>query len=647
MRTRRKMMPPTWVQRAAIYLFCIAVSFVAAFLLRYDFVLTTGALVILQQGLLIAVLTKSAVFHLCRLHHAHWEATEFTDLAITLCANLAASLVNAGAAFLLWHPHAPWSVYLVDFALCSLMMSAACSVARLRKEMNSASRRRSECKHVLIYGAGSAGRTLLREIRSNRSLGYAVAGFLDDDPAKRKTLYMGAGVLGAGRSAAIIVDRLQKHGIPVEEIIIAMPSASGAQMREALANCRASNVTCKTIPGLSELLTGKVLTAQVRNVQITDLLGREPVKLEEDRIRDSLCGRAVLVTGGAGSIGSELCRQIAGFGASKVVIFDHAESDLFRIDMELREVSPHVTVVPEIGDICDPMRVEEVMRAHSVSAVFHAAAYKHVPMMEMHPLPAVENNVFGTWNVAHAALKCGVRNFLMISSDKAVNPTSVMGTTKRVAELIVASMPAGKTTFVSVRFGNVLASNGSVVGIFRRQIEKGGPVTLTHPDMRRYFMTIPEAVQLVLQASTMGHGSEIFVLDMGQPVRIMDLAENLIRLSGYTPYRDIDIRVTGLRPGEKLYEEIMIKGENVVHTYHPKVKIFAAPRPDYAMIGGWMAEMERRIHQRDQGALIELLSGLVPEYTPQGIWARKRIEPAPVPASSNGSAKAQAAAAVA
>ena len=324
----------------------------------------------------------------------------------------------------------------------------------------------------------------------------------------------------------------------------------------------------------------------------------------------------VLVTGGAGSIGSEICRQVARFQPRTLIVFDQAESELYRIEQELHRTLPSANVIIELGDMRDPVRIDEVIRRHSVNSIFHAAAYKHVPMMESHVIEAARNNIIGTWNVAEAAHRNRVPEFLMISSDKAVNPTSIMGVTKRIAELIVTSMAVtnGGTKFVSVRFGNVLGSNGSVVPLFKEQIAGGGPVTVTHPDMRRYFMTVREAVQLVLQASTMGKGSEIFVLDMGEPVRILDLARNLIRLSGLVPDEDIEIRFTGLRPGEKLFEEIMIEGENMRPTYHSKIQIFQGSRQAYSFMESWIVALQRLVEARDERAILTHITSLVPEY---------------------------------
>jgi FlaA1/EpsC-like NDP-sugar epimerase len=394
----------------------------------------------------------------------------------------------------------------------------------------------------------------------------------------------------------------------------------------------------KTLPSLSDLIeSSRPLGERIRDVSIADLLGRAPVKLDQTRIREEISGRVVLVTGAGGSIGSELCRQAASYGPKRLICLDHAESDLYRIDLELRRTHPKLEIVPFVGDIRDPERVDEAFAGRGIDVVFHAAAYKHVPMMEAQPIEVVTTNVFGTWNLAQAAQRHGVPNFVMISSDKAVNPTNVMGLTKRTAELLVASRetdPGNRTKFVSVRFGNVLGSNGSVVPLFQQQIAAGGPVTVTDARMTRYFMTIPEAVQLVLQASVLGERSEIFVLDMGEPVKIVDLARNMIRLAGLVPDRDIAIEYVGLRDGEKLYEELITEGEDIVPTGHEKIKVFRGPAVEASRMEQWLAELRWAVSSRSEEAIVAHLAGLVPEYMPGPRWSRSteaRLSPAQRP----------------
>jgi FlaA1/EpsC-like NDP-sugar epimerase len=607
---------------ALVHVAMVMFSLLTAFQLRFDFSIPATEMELAKVGLELAVASKMLVFLAARLHRGWWRYVGMRDLARVSVANVLASALFAGAAWWWIGPVFPRSIYLIDFLICFLITAGARFAVRMYNEAFDVElATKSGGKGVLIYGAGAAGRMLVKEIRSNPSLGYSVIGFLDDNPKLRSASLMDVPVLGPGRRAAHIVDRSKRRGPKVDEIIIAMPSATGRQMREALANCRAAGVSCKTIPGMGEVLNGKLRT-QIRNVSVDDLLGREQVYLEEDRIQQKIADRSILVTGAAGSIGSELCRQVARFGPHRLVMLDQAESDLFKIDLELRDKHPHLAVSPEIGDIRDWRRVDEVMRNNRVECVFHAAAYKHVPMMEAHVLEAVKNNILGTWNVVQAAHRNRVAGFLMISSDKAVNPTSIMGTTKRVAELIVSCPPPDNANpdgkFVSVRFGNVLGSNGSVVPIFQAQIAAGGPVTVTHPDVRRYFMSIREAVQLVLQASTMGNGSEIFVLDMGEPIRISDLANNMIRLAGFVPGEDIEVRFTGLRPGEKLYEELATEGENILPTYHEKIKIFTGPRAGRQSIESWIAQLEALLETQNCDPVTDHLQQLVPEYRPHG-----------------------------
>jgi FlaA1/EpsC-like NDP-sugar epimerase len=598
----------------------ILFAVVTAYLLRFDFSIPSDQLIGFRQALLIAILVKLPIFLFAKIHRGWWRLVDMTELVRVSLINIMASLSFGLVATLVIGSRFPRSVFVVDFLICFVLTTGLRFAVRLYNEAL-AGELKTQGKGVLIYGAGAAGMILLREVRTNASLAYRVLGFIDDDPKKKNTVILGVKVLGAGRDVAPIVDQLSRTSSRVEEIVIAMPSATGRQMREALANCRITGVHCKTIPGFGELLKGKILSAQIRDLSPGDLLAREPVRLDEDRIREHIADRVVLVTGAAGSIGSELCRQLALQQPRKLIALDQAESELFKTDMKLRQCFPSIEIVAEIGDIQDSRRINGIFARHAIDSVFHAAAYKHVPMMETNVAEAVKNNVVGTWNVASAANQNGVSDFLMISSDKAVNPTNIMGMTKRVAEIIVSAMqsagPCG-TRFVSVRFGNVLGSNGSVVPIFQSQIEEGGPVTVTHPEVRRYFMTVREAVQLVLQASTMGKGSEIFVLDMGEPVRIVDLAKNMIRLSGLECGRDVEIRFTGLRPGEKLFEELMTEGENILPTYHEKVKIFRGHDPERYFVQRWFSELQRLLEEEDEQALLMHLQELVPEY--QAPW---------------------------
>lgn len=424
-------------------------------------------------------------------------------------------------------------------------------------------------KRVLIVGAGSAGALVLNEFKRKPQLGKTVVAFIDDDKQKQGALIGGIKVMGSRNSITRVVKEKR-----VNEIIIAMSKIEKSELKNIIEECKESKAKVKIMPGVSEMIDGKFSINNIRDVDVEDLLGRESITLDHEGISDYLTDKAVLVTGGGGSIGSELCRQIAKFNPKHLVIFDIYENNAYDIQNELRRNYPELRLDTLIGSVRDRKRLREVYSKYKPNVVFHAAAHKHVPLMEDSPQEAIKNNVVGTFNVAEMANNFGVEKFVLISTDKAVNPTNIMGATKRICEMIVQSLnKESDTDYVAVRFGNVLGSNGSVVPLFKRQIASGGPVTLTHKDITRYFMTIPEAAQLVLQAGAYAEGGEIFVLDMGKPVRIYDLAENLIKLSGFEPHKDIKIEVTGLRPGEKLYEELLMNEEGLSETKHKKIFI--------------------------------------------------------------------------
>jgi FlaA1/EpsC-like NDP-sugar epimerase len=549
----------------AIFLF----SGIAAFLLRFDFTIPKEYHAHLWAGLCIWAVAKVFVFQLFRLDRGWWRYVSVPDLLRVAYANLAGSALGGAGILLFAPPGFPRSIYFVDFLVCSITTAGVRLAVRIVSEFSRIVPR-SEEKRTLIYGAGDAGTSLLREIRQNPAMAYDVAGFIDDDPVKTGATIYRTKVLGTGEALPSLV---KVYGIDM--VLIALPSATGREMTAILKHCQEAGVAYKTVPSFAEILETGSLASGIRDVNVEDLLGRNPVYLDESGIRGKIENKVVAVTGAAGSIGSELCRQIARFQPAAIVAYDCAETALFYIDREMSESFPGLKFRPEIGDIRNLQRLNEVFAKYRPSILYHAAAYKHVPMMEAHVFEAVENNVIGTWNVAIAAAENGIADFVMISSDKAVRPTSVMGVTKRVAELLIHALQNGRTKYVSVRFGNVLGSNGSVIPLFKQQIAARKPVTVTHPDMRRYFMTIPEAAQLVIQASTMGNGGEIFVLDMGQPVRILDLANNLILLSGLRPGEDVKIVFTGIRPGEKLYEELAHLDEEMQPTFHQKIKNFA------------------------------------------------------------------------
>ncbi len=424
-------------------------------------------------------------------------------------------------------------------------------------------------KPVLLVGAGRAGVLAAREITNRGNLDLEIAGFVDDDVEKQGSVIQGVKVLGLARDIPRLVGELD-----IDHVVITIARAERKDIRRIMEICDSVPVKARIIPGLYEILSGSVEISKMRDVEIEDLLGRDPVLLDEEVVRRFLAGKAVMVTGAGGSIGSELARQVARFGAGTVLLVERAEFVLFDIDRELRQAWPEVAIVPLVADVCDRGHMKALFERYAPAVVIHAAAHKHVPMMESNPAEAVKNNILATRSLGELAGESGVDAFIQISTDKAVRPTSVMGASKRVAELAVQDLnPRFPTRFISVRFGNVLGSAGSVIPIFREQILNGGPVTVTHPDMVRYFMTIPEASQLVLQAGAMGEGGEIFILDMGEPVRILDMAKDMISLFGLKPFEDIDIVFSGIRPGEKLFEELETEGEDLKKTRHPKIYV--------------------------------------------------------------------------
>lgn len=590
----------------------IVASLILALAVRYDFHLGPMEIKAFWRLLPAVVLIKFVFFWRYNLFSGWWRYVSMTDLIAIFKANILASAAVVGYAVFVYRLELiPRTVLFLDGLFCFMAIGGVRFLIRAWREGRyPKSHKRHGERRLLIVGAGNAGQMIARELRLNTDLKYKAVGFIDDDPFKKREKFQGIAVLGTCDDIEHICKRKR-----IAEVIIAMPSVSGIKIKEIVSQCQHAQVPYKTLPGVGSLIDGSVSVQHLKDVSLDDLLGREPVKLESAKISEYLKGKRVLVTGAGGSIGSELCRQIARFAPDKLILFENAETPLFLIEQELRETFPNISLYPIVGDIRHRARVEAIFDEFMPQVVFHAAAYKHVPMMEINPAEAVNNNVRGTQVMAETSCAFNVERFVMVSTDKAVNPTNVMGATKRTAEKLVQAMVAGsKTRFVTVRFGNVLGSNGSVIPTFTDQIRSGGPVTVTHPEITRFFMTIPEASQLVLQAGSMGDGGEIFLLDMGEPVKIVHLAEELIRLSGKEPYEDIDITFTGLRPGEKLYEELLLEGEGVKPTRHEKICVAASVVEDLREIKPKLEGLYEEARKMDLPRVCELLHHIVPEY---------------------------------
>lgn len=511
--------------------------------------------------ILLYIVITLIIFFLFHMYSTMWSVAGIREVAHIIAACGLSSLIQLAGMTLLEHK-VPRSYYVICFvALCTLEVAIRLSY-RIGKTMFAASNFEKNGKRIMIVGAGTSGAVILKEMTTSQYVdGYAVC-FVDDDKNKAGKILNGIPVAGNRDDIPSLAEKYN-----IDEIYIAMPSASAKQRKDIIEICRKTECGIKILPGIYQMLNGEVSISKLRKVDIEDLLGRDPIRVNLDEIMGYVSGKVVLVTGGGGSIGSELCRQIAAHKPKQLVIFDIYENNAYDIQQELKDKHPELNLVVLIGSVRNTHRIESVFEKYRPNIVYHAAAHKHVPLMEDSPNEAIKNNVFGTFKTAAAADKYGTQRFVLISTDKAVNPTNIMGASKRMCEMIIQMYNKySKTDYVAVRFGNVLGSNGSVIPLFKKQIEQGGPVTVTHKDIIRYFMTIPEAVSLVLQAGAYAKGGEIFILDMGEPVRILDLAENLIRLSGYVPYEDIQIEFTGLRPGEKLYEELLMGEEGLQDT---------------------------------------------------------------------------------
>jgi FlaA1/EpsC-like NDP-sugar epimerase len=594
---------------AIIDIAIINIALLLAFYLRFD-----GAdryVVLYNYTYPVVTLLTLASFYKFNLYGRLWKFASVNELISIISATLVATLLTIGYTFMIMDPY-PRSVYILYWSLLTTFAGGYRFMLRAYTNINIiGNHKANDAKNVLVIGAGDAGSVVIEEFVKHPGLKRNPVAVIDDDKNKHGMKIRGVRVEGGRDEIPNIVLKKSVH-----EIIIALPSADRREIREIVQICNKTKCKIKIVPGIYELIDGKVAVQRLRDVKIEDLLGREPVKVNLDQMAGYINGKTVLVTGGAGSIGSELCYQIAGFNPKKLLIFDLNENDVYNLECDLKETFPNLKHISLIGSVRDENRVKHVFQKYRPEVIFHAAAHKHVPLMELNPIEAIKNNVFGTLNVAEASMEYSAERFILISTDKAVNPTNIMGATKRIAEIIIQMMARrSNTVFAAVRFGNVLGSKGSVVPLFKRQIERGGPVTVTHPEVTRYFMTIPEAVQLVIQAGAFANGGEIFILDMGEPVKIIDLAKDMIRLSGLEPNVDIKIQYTGLRPGEKLYEELLLDEEGITATKNEKIYI---AKPTYMSVETFLKELEQLkkiiLRHRPSKELESSIKRLVPTY---------------------------------
>lgn len=583
-------------------------------LLRYEFQLDTIPEYFMNAVWLhlpVSILITLAIFYIFRLYHSLWAYAGVNEMQNILVASFSSAALQ-GVTLLLFDRSVPKSYYFFNAFLLVGFTVTSRFAYRFAREARRKKHNKNNSISVMIVGAGDAGNTIIKEINSSYFSTMRIRCIIDDDPQKWGRYIQGIKVVG-GRDR--IVENASLHEI--DEIIIAIPSAGRRTIKEIVEIAQQTNCKLRTLPGMYQLVNGEVDVSKIRDVDVEDLLGRDPIKVDLDSILGYVKGKTVLVTGGGGSIGSELCRQIASHQPKQLIILDIYENNAYEIQQELKIKYPDLNLLVLIASVRNARRINKIFATYKPDIVYHAAAHKHVPLMEVSPDEAVKNNVFGTWKTAQAAADNGVKKFVMISTDKAVNPTNVMGATKRICEMIIQTFNKYyETEFVAVRFGNVLGSNGSVIPLFRKQIEAGGPVTVTHPDIIRYFMTIPEAVSLVLQAGVYAKGGEIFVLDMGEPVKILDLARNLIRLSGYKVDDDIRIEFTGLRPGEKLYEELLMSEEGMKETENKLIHIGKPIEFDERKFFVQLKQLKDAV-ENEADDIRSMIQGIVPTYVPK------------------------------
>ena len=608
-----------WLKRAMIVcildVICIAGSFFLALWIRYEFSYSAIPTVFLYRyakTIFIWAAVSVFVFSRFRLYNSIWVFVGIDEL-FRIIMSYGVLLVIGAVSVVALHIEMPWAYYAIGYIL-SFMSTVGLrfSYRIVRQVLNELAdgRPKSQKDRIMIIGAGEAGRILIHEYARSSYLNGDVVCLIDDNPAKRNRILEGIRIVGDSDDIREMAERYH-----IDKIIYAIPSSDSATRKRILTICNETSCEVQVVPGVYELASGDVSVSTLKNVDIVDLLGRDPVRVNMDEIFSYVFDKVLMVTGGGGSIGSELCRQIAKSNPKLLIIFDIYENNAYDIQMELRKKYPSLNMVVLIGSVRDTERLDAVMEKYHPEIVFHAAAHKHVPLMEDSPNEAVKNNVFGTYNTAQAAVKHGVKKFVLISTDKAVNPTNIMGASKRLCEMIIQMMSRRHTCtdFVAVRFGNVMGSNGSVVPLFKKQIAEGGPVTVTHPEITRFFMTIPEAVSLILQAAYYAKGGEIFVLDMGNPVKIDDMARNLIRLSGYEPDVDIKIVYTGLRPGEKLYEELLMAEEGLRETTNKLIHIGNPIEMDDDLFLLQLARLETAC-ENEADNMKEIMEEIVPTY---------------------------------
>lgn len=618
-RKEPRLMDLQWVRRALLLFLgdvvIIIMASVGALIARFDFSYSSIDAVYLDSMyhyLPIHIFTTVVIFYFCRMYHSLWKFISIHELGYIILANTISFFMQI-IGYCLFQYLIPKSYFFAQIMLQTAMVIGIRFSYRFCRYLKEAREQCFGCgepqQRVMIIGAGDAGRVIIKEILDSRFLTMKVCCVIDDDCNKTGRYINGIPIVGDRFS---ILKNVEKYKI--DKIILAIPSASKEERREILEICKMTKCELKTLPGMYQLIDGELNIGKLRDVEITDLLGRDPIQVNLDEIMGYVEQKIIMVTGGGGSIGSELCRQIAMYNPKQLIIFDVYENNAYEIQQELKRHHPELNLVVLIGSVRNTHRMETVFEKYRPDIVYHAAAHKHVPLMEDSPNEAIKNNVFGTYKTAKAASEYGVKRFVLISTDKAVNPTNIMGASKRLCEMIVQSFDKiSKTEFVAVRFGNVLGSNGSVIPLFKKQIAEGGPVTVTHKDIIRYFMTIPEAVSLVLQAGAYARGGEIFVLEMGAPVRIDDMARNLIRLSGYTPDVDIKIEYTGLRPGEKLYEELLMAEEGMKETANKLIHIGKPIEMDEETFFDKLAELKEACYNDDE-SIKEKVQKLVPTY---------------------------------